>query len=619
MRKSLLLIVVIAVIMLVGFVSVKHAPNEETGDDDVQETSEEKEDVIIPSRENKIPDDMVKITPETDPHPPITVSPEYTQPEPLPYPINTRGAEDSAYMLPGGDTLYFWFTPDNLMDVYAQAVDLVTGIYVSKLQDGQWSTPERVWLCEPGTPVLDGCEFIDGDKMWFCSVREGYTDLHWFTAEHVDGEWTNWLLSDFNSSYEVGELHIVSDELYFHSARPGKGGYDIWVSKMEDGEWGEPSSISVINSEYSEGWPWVSPDGSEMWFTRLEGASNLYRSKRVDGEWTEPELMIKTLAGEPSLDNQGNVYFTHHFYDDEGNMLEADIYVAYKKQKPLKGVSVSPRSFEPEDFNDFLQKVGETQDVLLWAGDWIEVSEGRAPKTFTELSQQYYYTAIIEVGHYIQETGALFRPLEDYSQEYLDSTLDFVGEYKPAYFGIGVEVNIFAEKNPEAFEEFVPFYNQVYDAIKEVSPNTKVFTVFQLETMKGLDMWEIKENEPHWDMIDRFKLDVVAFTTYPGLFYREVTDIPPDHYAEIMSHVSKPVAFTEMGWHCSDSPEGWESSETEQAEFINKFFDLTEELDVEVAIWSFMYDPDIFEPFNSMGLISEEDHERLAWDVWNDN
>ena len=39
---------------------------------------------------------------------------------------------------------------------------------------------------------------------------------------------------------------------------------------------------------------------------------------------------ISQFAGEASLDNKGNIYFTHHFYKD-GVMLEADIYVAYKK------------------------------------------------------------------------------------------------------------------------------------------------------------------------------------------------------------------------------------------------------------------------------------------------
>jgi hypothetical protein len=282
-----------------------------------------------------------------------------------------------------------------------------------------------------------------------------------------------------------------------------------------------------------------------------------------------------------------------------------------------KGVSVSPRSFEGDDFVNFLEKVKETQDVLLWAGDWIEVHEEKAPKTFSELAAQYDYIPIIEVGHYIQESGELFRPLtEENKQIYQDSTIEFVKEYKPKYFGMGVEINIFAEKNPDAFEEFVPFYNEVYDAIKEVSPETKVFTVFQLEKMKGLKMWEIEESKPHWEMVDHFKTDIVAFTTYPGIFYRDVSDIPDNHYTEIKTHTTKPIAFMEIGWHSAASPMGWESSEEEQAEFIRTFNDLTKDLNVEIAVWSFMYDIDIFEPFNTMGLISNEGKEKLAWQEW---
>jgi len=47
-------------------------------------------------------------------------------------------------------------------------------------------------------------------------------------------------------------------------------------------------------------------------------------------QWGTPELIISQFAGEPSVDKEGNVYFTHHFYED-GKMLDADIYVAYRK------------------------------------------------------------------------------------------------------------------------------------------------------------------------------------------------------------------------------------------------------------------------------------------------
>jgi hypothetical protein len=51
----------------------------------------------------------------------------------------------------------------------------------------------------------------------------------------------------------------------------------------------------------------------------------------VNGEWQEPELILSQFAGESSMDNNGNIYFTHHFYDNQSEMIEADIYVALKK------------------------------------------------------------------------------------------------------------------------------------------------------------------------------------------------------------------------------------------------------------------------------------------------
>jgi hypothetical protein len=41
-----------------------------------------------------------------------------------------------------------------------------------------------------------------------------------------------------------------------------------------------------------------------------------------------PELIVSQFAGEPTLDEQGNLYFVHHFTAD-GELIEADIYAAY--------------------------------------------------------------------------------------------------------------------------------------------------------------------------------------------------------------------------------------------------------------------------------------------------
>jgi hypothetical protein len=282
-----------------------------------------------------IPADAIKRNPIDDVYPPVLHSDEYETPVPLAFPVNTAGAEDSPFILPDGNTLYFFFTPDVRIPAEKQLIDGVTGIYKSvKAPDGSWSQPERVILNDD--IALDGAEFVLGNTMWFCSARPGYSTINWFTARMIDGHWQNWQYAggQFPEAYEVGELHFSTDwqELYFHSGRPGgKGGYDVWVTRYVDGVWQQPENIDVVNSVETDGWPYLTQDGNELWFLRYyRGTPAIFRSVKINGEWGEPELIISQFAGEPSLDNDGNIYFVHHFYKD-GVMLESDIYIAKKK------------------------------------------------------------------------------------------------------------------------------------------------------------------------------------------------------------------------------------------------------------------------------------------------
>lgn len=282
-------------------------------------------------RADRIPTQAVKADPGDDEHPPEVQSKEYERPVPLPGEVNTAGAEDSPFIAADGQTLYFFFTPDPALPVTQQLSDGVTGIYVSRLLGGAWSKPQGIVLQDPGKLALDGCPVVLGDTMWFCSARAGYTGLHWFTASFTDGAWRDWRIADLDPDYEVGELDISRDgeELYFASTRPGgRGGNDIWVSRWIDGGWGEPEDVAPINSVDGEGWPALSPDGDTLWFTRNYG---VWRSQRIDDEWQEPELIVSPLAGEPTVDSAGNLYFVHHYLVGD-SVTEADIYVALRKQ-----------------------------------------------------------------------------------------------------------------------------------------------------------------------------------------------------------------------------------------------------------------------------------------------
>jgi len=286
-------------------------------------------------RHDKLPSDIIKVTPATDIYPPILhKTDEFENPVPLDSAINTSGAEDSPFILPDGNTMYFFFTPDVRKSAEEQLFDDVTGVWVSHKVGGSWTDAERVWLQDPGKLALDGAVSIQGTEMWFASAREGYEGVNMFTSELVEGKWKNWTYSGdrLMKEIQIGEVHIHNDDLYFHSGRTGgSGGYDVWVTSRSGDLWSDPVNISAVNTYETEGWPYISADGNELWFLRYYlGSPAIYRSKKIGGNWAAPELIISQFAGEPTLDDAGNLYFVHHFYENSV-MIEADIYYCARK------------------------------------------------------------------------------------------------------------------------------------------------------------------------------------------------------------------------------------------------------------------------------------------------
>ena len=287
-------------------------------------------------RQDAIPSDIQKVTPPTDEHPPILHSPDFLQPEPVTGGVNTAGAEDSAFVTPDGEALYFFFTPDVRVPAERQLTDGVTGIYASTKQGDTWAEAQRVPLQKQGELALDGCVFVQENSMWFCSAREGnYRGVDMWTAERREGRWLDWQNAgeQVNVDHLVGEMHITAagQSMYYHSdLSGGQGGMDIWVIEREGEGWSAPRNLEEVNSSETDGWPFVTEDGKELWLTRTYlGTPALYRSRMGPEGWQEPELIVSQFAGEASLDREGNLYFTHHFFHN-GRMLEADIYVAHR-------------------------------------------------------------------------------------------------------------------------------------------------------------------------------------------------------------------------------------------------------------------------------------------------
>jgi hypothetical protein len=293
-----------------------------------------------PSRQQAIPTDAAKMTPDQDLFPPVLHSDAWQQPIPMPGPINTAGGEDSPFITPDGQRFFFFFTPDVSVPAEKQVLDGVTGIWWSRRVGDSWTEPQRVLLSND--LALDGCPCALGDVLWFCSARaENYREVDVYTAEFQNGVWTDWKNAGklLNQVYGIGEFHINGDgsSLFFDSSRPGGyGGRDLWVSRRVGGEWAEPVNLgSTVNSAADEYLPFVSTDGNELWFS---GTSRLgypgpavFHSLRTADGWAAPEEIISRFAAEPTLDAQRNIYFVHHYFTADGKMVEADIFVAQRR------------------------------------------------------------------------------------------------------------------------------------------------------------------------------------------------------------------------------------------------------------------------------------------------
>ena len=278
-----------------------------------------------------------KVYPETDNYPPILHVDGWKKPYPVKGAINSAGLEDSPFITTDGKTMFFFYTPSPEIPAEKQIGDQVTGIYTAKISGEIWQEPERIVLTEKDQIALDGCPFFNGDMLWFCSIREGnFRDIDIWTAEWNGSEWVNITNAGeyLNQELQIGEMHIRKDgsSLIYHKPNIEQDNrYDLWEIQKSENGWNVPRKLDALNSSDDDSRPALTSDGHELWFTRTyNGTPAIFRSQWVDGNWDEPKLIISQFAGEPSIDNKGNIYFTHHFFQ-EGKMKEADIYIAEKE------------------------------------------------------------------------------------------------------------------------------------------------------------------------------------------------------------------------------------------------------------------------------------------------
>ncbi|MEZ5357377.1 MAG: ankyrin repeat domain-containing protein [Candidatus Zixiibacteriota bacterium] len=182
----------------------------------------------------------------------------------------------------------------------------------SRFVDGQWTIPEFPPFCPDFDLRGDVPMFTpDGQRLYFISRRptlpggpEGKENI-WYVSKRGDG-WSDPIpLGPSVNSMDTHWQFSLDNEynLYFTTSDENSLGMaDIYFAEYKDGRYLTPVHMGdVLNSEVSEGTPYVSPDVSFMIFSRHgykdRSQNGLYLSYHTpDGGWTEPVFLNKELG-----------------------------------------------------------------------------------------------------------------------------------------------------------------------------------------------------------------------------------------------------------------------------------------------------------------------------------
>lgn len=157
---------------------------------------------------------------------------------------------------------------DNYMDLY----------YAKQENDTLYAKP-KLFAEKLRTELHEGPAVFTKDQQTIYFTRnnvykgkrgksaDGTTKLNLYTAQLVDGVWTNEQELPFNNP-EIDQVHPALDKnerilVFASNASGGYGGMDLWASRLEDGQWSKPVNLGGrINTPGDEVFPFIHEDGT---------------------------------------------------------------------------------------------------------------------------------------------------------------------------------------------------------------------------------------------------------------------------------------------------------------------------------------------------------------------
>ena len=223
-------------------------------------------------------------------------------------------------------------------------------------------------------------------------------------------------------------------------------------------------------------------------------------------------------------------------------------------------------------------------DVLSWYFFWGPLADNWTVSDYLMGPLSYEgKTAVLMNVIYVNLLGDYppeFQSFDDpgFKEAFADFSVDFVERYKPDYYFIGGEVDIYLNSHRDQIPAYKELLAYTYKEIKEASPETQVGFVVTYHYSTANNATDIIETLAP-------EVDLIGYTVHPyeeNFSYKNVS-----RGLEALEDVKnvvpgKPYAIIETGW--SSSPL-LESSEEKQVEFLDDFFSFYESSDAEFVIW----------------------------------
>ena len=240
--------------------------------------------------------------------------------------INSPRADLNPFINSDENKLFFSSRREkNLANIFYSDYDTITG---------QWGEPIKIDdVSSYYEDILAGIE-QDGNEI-FIHYLDDSPNVDLLNSKNNGKFFTEPIITGslISSEHKEEGAFVTSDgnNLFYASAKEdGFGGLDLYIStKLPNGDWGLPISLGdKINSNQDENYPFLTPDGSKLYYSskgfNTMGGYDLFVSiKNSLGEWSYP-----TNIGYPVND----------VYDNKNISFPRNMRYAYTNYvKPFKG------------------------------------------------------------------------------------------------------------------------------------------------------------------------------------------------------------------------------------------------------------------------------------------